>query len=75
MRISSKRQISIPKHVMEAMNLSAGDEIDIRIENGTAYLVPVTTIKVPRDQAWFWTKEWQEKEREADCRHRRGQCP
>lgn len=24
------------------------------------------TIKVPRDQAWFWTPEWQEKEREAD---------
>jgi len=67
MRISSKRQISIPKHVMTAMNLEPGDEIDIRVENGAAYLIPITTIKVPRDQAWFWTKEWQEKEREADA--------
>ena len=66
MRISSKRQIAIPKHVMVAMNLKPGDEIDIRVENGTAYVVPVATIKVPRDQAWFWTKEWQEKERQAD---------
>ena len=56
MRISSKRQISIPKHVMTALNLKPGDEIDIRIEDGVACLVPVATIKVPRDQAWFWTK-------------------
>lgn len=66
MRISSKRQIAIPMHVMTAQNLKPGDEIDIRIEDGTARLLPITTIKVPRDQAWFWTKEWQEKERQAD---------
>jgi antitoxin MazE len=66
MRISSKRQIAIPKNIMAALNLKPGDELDIRIENGIANLVPITTIKVPRDQSWFWTKEWQEKEREAD---------
>ena len=51
---------------MTALNLKPGDEIDIRVEDGTARLLPITTIKVPRDQAWFWTKEWQEKERQAD---------
>jgi antitoxin MazE len=66
MRISSKRQISIPKNIMTVLNLKPGDEVDIQIEEGTARLIPVTTIKVPRDQAWFWTKEWQEKERRAD---------
>jgi AbrB family looped-hinge helix DNA binding protein len=66
MRISSKRQIAIPKHVMTALNLNPGDELDIRIEDETARLLPIRTIKVPRDQAWFWTKEWQEKERQAD---------
>ena len=66
MRISSKRQIAIPKNIMMALSLKPGDEIDIRIEDGTARLLPITTLKVPRDQAWFWTKEWQEKERQAD---------
>ena len=28
-------------------------------------MVPVTTIKVPRDQNWFWTKKWQKGEAEA----------
>jgi hypothetical protein len=27
-------------------------------------LVPATII--PKDQRWFWTPEWQRKEREAD---------
>ncbi len=47
---------------MTAMKLEPGDEIDIRVENGAAYLISIATIKIPRDQAWFWTKEWQEKE-------------
>jgi len=67
MRISSKGQIAIPKRVLTELNLKPGDEVDIKIEEGTARLVPIATIKVPRDQAWFWTKEWQEKEREVDA--------
>jgi hypothetical protein len=51
---------------MTALNLKPGDEIDIQIEDGIARLLPVSTIKIPREQAWFWTKEWQEKERQAD---------
>lgn len=23
-------------------------------------------IQIPKDQAWFWTKEWQEGEKEAE---------
>ena len=66
MRISSKRQISIPKRVMEALDLKPGDEVDLEVKGTTVRLIPIKTIKVPRDQAWFWTPEWQAKEREAD---------
>lgn len=66
MKISSKRQVSIPKKVLETLRLRPGDEIDFVIEGNTAKIVPIKTIKVPRDQAWFWTTEWQEKERKAD---------
>ena len=66
MRISSKRQISIPKRVMEALALKPGDEVELEVKGTTARLIPIKTIKVPRDQAWFWTPEWQAKEREAD---------
>jgi len=66
MKISSKRQISIPKKVMEALELQPGDEVEFEVEGSTARLLPIKTIKVPRDQAWFWSPEWQAKEREAD---------
>jgi len=66
MKISSKRQISIPKNVMEALDLHPGDEVEFEIEVNTVRLIPIKTIKVPRDQAWFWTPEWQAAEKEAD---------
>ena len=66
MKISSKRQISIPKKVMEALALKPGDEVELEVQGDMARLVPIKTIKVPRDQAWFWTPEWQAMEKEAD---------
>ena len=51
---------------MEALDLQPGDEVEFEIEENTARLIPIKTIKVPRDEAWFWTPEWQAKEKEAD---------
>jgi antitoxin MazE len=66
MKISSKRQVAIPKEVMEALKLEPGDEVEFQVKGAAAVLVPIKTIKVPRDQAWFWTSEWQKKENEAE---------
>jgi AbrB family looped-hinge helix DNA binding protein len=66
MKISSKRQIAIPKDVMAALRLEPGDEVEFHVKGEVAVLVPIRTIKVPRDQAWFWTSDWQAKEKEAD---------
>ena len=66
MKISSKRQVAIPKDVMVALNLEPGDEVEFHVKGEAAVLVPIKTIKVPRDQAWFWTSDWQKKENEAD---------
>ncbi len=74
MKISIKRQISIPKDVMESLDLHPGDEVEFDVEGDTARLIPVKTIKVPRDQAWFWTPEWQAKEKQADRDLSAGRC-
>ncbi len=66
MKISSKRQVSIPKKIMEALDLKPGDEVEFQVEGDKAHIIPIKTIKVPRDQAWFWTPEWQKKEKKAD---------
>ena len=65
MRISSIRQLSIPKDVMESLDLHPGDEVEFEMDGDTARLVPTKTVKFPREQAWFWTPEWQAKEKQA----------
>ncbi len=34
---------------------------------------PRHEVTIPRDQAWFWSQGWQEKEREADEAIERGE--
>lgn len=36
----------------------------MRLIGGCVEMVPVSLI--PKDQLWFWTPEWQAKEREVD---------
>ena len=64
-QIRGKAQLTIPKEFIKQLNLKTGDHIDIEIENGALVLKPVVVI--PKDQAWFWSKEWQAGEREAEA--------
>ena len=63
-RIGPKHQITIPREAFERLGLQPGDFLEVQVHGDTLYLVPQKLI--PRDQAWFWTQEWQEREREAD---------
>ncbi len=56
--------VTIPRQVREQLDLHEGDNLLVSIEDGRIVLTPAALI--PRDQAWFWTPEWQAKEREAD---------
>lgn len=46
------------------MKLQEGDNIDIVIEDDRIVIKPVLVIN--RSQSWFWSKKWQEMEKEAD---------
>lgn len=63
-RFKKRSQITIPKDFVDALDLHEGDRLECRLENGRIVIVP--TVEIPKDQAWFWTEEWQEGEREAD---------
>ncbi len=39
-RLSSKGQVVLPKAVREALGLKAGDELLVRVEDGTLRLIP-----------------------------------
>lgn len=59
-----KSQVTIPKALVEKLGLKVGDKLDIDIEDGKLVITPVVII--PKSQEWFYTPEWQAKEREVD---------
>ena len=63
-RIGPKHQITIPQEAFQRLGLKPGDFLEVEVRGESLYLVPQKLI--PRDQVWFWSKEWQEKEREGD---------
>jgi antitoxin MazE len=63
-KISPKHQITIPKAAFEKLHLEVGDFLEVDVTEEGLLLVPKKLIS--KDQVWFWTKEWQQKEKEAD---------
>lgn len=63
-RVSAHGQITIPREIRKALALKEGTPLRILEERGRIVVIPQALVD--RDQAWFWSREWQEKEREAD---------
>ena len=65
LQVRSNGQITLPAAVRNKANLKEGDLLEVVVEaDGTVRLVP--QIAVERSQAYFWTRRWQNGEREAD---------
>jgi bifunctional DNA-binding transcriptional regulator/antitoxin component of YhaV-PrlF toxin-antitoxin module len=69
-RLGAKNQITIPHRISKALRLRKGDHMLMRLVGGRVEMIPASLI--PKDQLWFWTPEWQKKEREADREIARG---
>jgi len=70
-KISPKHQITIPREAFKKLNLEVGDFLEVDVTEEGLLLIPKKLIS--KDQAWFWTKEWQKKEKEADEAIARGE--
>jgi len=63
-KLRERSQITLPTEVVKKLKLNAGDNLEVTIEEDKIVIKPV--IIIDRSQAWFWSKEWQEKENEVD---------
>ena len=68
--VGAKRQVTLPKEVVRKAHLAAGDPLEVVYDGDVIILRP--QVHVPRSQAYFWTKEWQAGERQADEEIRTG---
>lgn len=65
-RIRKKGQITITKEILQALGAEEGDEIQFKVEDGVLVGIPVVTVQVPKNQAWYWSEAWQAKEKSID---------
>ena len=65
LQIRDNGQITLPTSIRRKTNLKSGDLLDVKIEeDGSIRLTP--QVAIDRSQAYFWTKRWQEGERQAE---------
>ncbi|NLI90817.1 MAG: AbrB/MazE/SpoVT family DNA-binding domain-containing protein [Peptococcaceae bacterium] len=60
--IRSRSQITIPSEIIKKLNLKQGDTLEVDVEGDQIILRPV--VAIPKDQTYFWTKEWQQEEKQ-----------
>ena len=63
-KVTRHGQITLPASVRKQLGIEEGDWIEIEIEDEKAVLIPKKLVD--KSQAYFWTKKWQEGEKEAD---------
>ena len=59
-KLGQNYQIALPKEIIETLHLRVNDYLDITIENNKVIIEP--QVVIPKDQAYFYTPEWQEGE-------------
>ena len=61
--LGRRGQVTIPAEVRRAAQIEPGHAFEVEITDEGILLRPA---EIDPDQTWFWTPEWQAKEREAD---------
>lgn len=63
-KVTRHGQITLPAPIRKKLGIEEGDLVEIEVVDEKAVLVPKRLVD--KSQAYFWTKKWQEGEREAD---------
>jgi len=63
-KVTRHGQITLPASVRKELGIEEGDLVEIDVTDDRAVLMPKKLVD--KSQAYFWTKRWQEGEREAD---------
>ena len=62
-KLGQNYQVALPKEVVRNLHLHINDYLDIKIKGSKIILEP--QIVIPKDQAYFYTPEWQKEEAKA----------
>lgn len=68
-KIQRNFQITLPARIRKQANIRVGDLVEVEVRKDGVLLRPVTTVD--RNQAWFWSKRWQEEEKKVETDFRK----
>jgi AbrB family looped-hinge helix DNA binding protein len=63
-QVRKKAQLTLPLSVRKKLGVEEGDFMDVQVREGE--IVLKLKKLVDKEQAWFWTKRWQQGEKEAE---------
>jgi len=63
-KLTRHGQITIPASVRKELGVEEGDLVEIEVVDEKVVLIPKRLVD--KNQAYFWTKKWQDAEKEAD---------
>ncbi|MDD2251927.1 MAG: AbrB/MazE/SpoVT family DNA-binding domain-containing protein [Dehalococcoidales bacterium] len=63
-QIRKKAQLTLPLSIRKELGIEDGDYMDVQVRNGEVVLKLKKLID--KEQTWFWTKRWQQGEKEAE---------
>lgn len=63
-KVKRNYQITIPNNMLKSFNIAEGDYLEVEKKNDEIILKPVKVVYP--DQAYFYSKEWQQGEADAD---------
>lgn len=64
-KVTRHGQITIPAALRKQVGIEEGDLVELQVREDHIVLTPKKLID--KSQAYFWTKEWQEAERQAQA--------
>lgn len=64
-KVTRNGQITLPAQARRALQIEEGDYVEVRVNSGGSITLTPKKL-VDKEQAYFWTEEWQRGEREAD---------
>ena len=64
-KVTRHGQITLPSDVRRRLEIEEGDLIEVQVQGDRVMLTPKRLVD--KSQAYFWAKEWQEAEAEAEA--------
>jgi len=70
-KVGAHREVQLPNVVTKRLRIREGAKLEVLVSGDGIFLIP--SKRIPKERRYFYTEEWQAKEREADESIARGE--